>query len=566
MPKYDWQERQVNQNVLDHILNNTDLPLAAAKVAANRLNKDEDINLYINPTLQHMLSPLGISGLKQAAQKVADAVLLRKKILIHGDFDADGISSCALLTHFFRSLDIDVIPFVPNRLKEGHGLSLNALKLAQEESCHMVITCDCGSSNKTEIEQFRAAGIDVIITDHHQAGDSVETDCIIVNPQLAQNSEYQNLAGVGVAFMLGVGVRSVLREKHYFEEKKEPNLKQLLDIVALGTIADLTPLKGLNRLFVKEGLKQLTQSQKPGIVAMRNSAGISAGVKLLSEDVGFKLAPRINAAARLGYADVALETLLAQDIIKATELATKLEAFNSKRKSLQKTILSDAKDMARRQISLGERCIILCSKNFHPGINGLVAQQLSQEFSMPALVFYEDGNVAKGSARSFSGFNLMDLFEHAKDHMLQYGGHKQAGGGSVAMQNFSVFLSACQQYMKKQPHKGVVQRLYDGVLEHGLIKKDLIEALNQLGPFGMGHEEPLFKFKVQPMDVRCLSDKHVKFKVGGQDQSIDCIGFNFWQEFSSLSNRQQNFDIIARPEINVWQGYENIQLRIIDIL
>lgn len=566
MAKFSWQERQVDQNVLDSILSRTDLPLAAAKVAANRLNQQDNIDLYIDPSLQHMLSPLGISGLQQAAQAIAEAVIEGKKLLIHGDFDADGISSCALLTHFFRALDIDVIPFVPNRLKEGHGLSLNALKIAQDEACHLVITCDCGSSNKSEIEQFKAAGIDVIITDHHQAGDSIEADCIIVNPQLAQDIEYQSLAGVGVAFMLCVGIRSVLREKKYFQQASEPNLKQLLDIVALGTIADLTPLKGLNRLFVKEGLSQLSQSQKPGIVAMRNCAGISAGTKLLSEDVGFKLAPRINAAARLGYADVALETLLAQDIIKATELATQLEAFNSQRKSLQKTILSQAKDMARRQISLGERCIILCSKDFHPGINGLVAQQLSQEFAVPTMVFYEEGDIAKGSARSFSGFNLMDLFEHAKDHMLQYGGHKQAGGGSVAMQSFSIFLNTCQQYMKQQPNIGAVQKLYDGFLEHTFVKKDLIEALNQLGPFGMGHEEPLFKFTVKPQDVRCLSNKHVKFKVESQGQVIDCIGFDFWQQFESLSSQQQSFNIIARPEINVWQGYENIQLRIVDIL
>ncbi|HMQ10901.1 MAG TPA: single-stranded-DNA-specific exonuclease RecJ [Oligoflexia bacterium] len=566
MAKYHWQERQVNQSVLDSILSKTDLPLAAARVAANRLSKDDNIDLYIDPNLQHMLSPLGIVGLEQAAQAIAAAVIKEKKFLIHGDFDADGISSCALLTHFFRSLNVEVVPFVPNRLKEGHGLSLNALKIAQEEACDLVITCDCGSSNKEEIEQFRAAGIDVIITDHHQAGDSVDADCIIVNPQLAQNIEYQNLAGVGVAFMLCVGIRSALREKHYFDQKDEPNLKQLLDIVALGTIADLTPLKGLNRLFVKEGLRQLSKSQKPGIVAMRNCAGISTGAKLLSEDVGFKLAPRINAAARLGYADVALETLLAQDVIQATELATKLETYNTQRKSLQKTILSNAKDMARRQISLGERCIVLCSKDFHPGINGLVAQQLSQEFAMPAIVFYEDGEIAKGSARSFSGFNLMDLFEHAKDHMLQYGGHKQAGGGSVAMQNFSMFLSSCQQFMKKQANTGIVQKLYDGVLEHEFIKKDLIEALNHLGPFGMGHEEPLFKFTVKPIDVRCLSNKHLKFKIENQGQVIDCIGFDFWQQFESLSSQQHEFDIIARPEINVWQGYENIQLRIADIL
>lgn len=559
MPR--WSLHEADEQEVERISRETSLPYVIARVLYLRgIRSNELIQKFLKRSIHDLTHPLELSGMREASLRIALAIENKEGILIHGDFDADGITSTAILYLFLKSLDCQVHSYIPNRLYEGHGVSMKALSLAKEKDLKLMITCDCGSSNAKEIELFFQEGVETIVTDHHHVGDSSTTKAIIVNPRYAEDSGHEGLAGVGVAFMLMTCVRATLRDRGFFKTRTEPNLKEYLDIVALGTVADMAPLMGQNRILVSEGLQQLVASRRPGILAMKNRTGLKDS-SVLTEDIGFKLAPRINAAARLGHAEDALALLVSTDPQKADRLANQLEAWNTERKALQEKMLHICLSQAEAQVKQGLSCIVISSAEFHSGISGLVAQKLAEIFYLPVFLFAVEGELSRASARSRSGVDLHHVLDECADLLLQYGGHEEAGGCSMLTKNLPDFRSRVETVVS-QLNRRARSLSVDAEISLDHVDELFLKKLHQLRPFGMGNPEPLFMARGEIAGaVKKVGDKHLKATVVARDgRPFGTIGFGLWNETTSMLANE--VDMVFSLEENVWQGRRSIQLNL----
>lgn len=556
-----WSVHEADEGHVEKIAKEYDLPVAIAKVLYLRgIRSDVSIKRFLSRSIQDMTHPFQLSGMREAATRIAEAIEQGQGILIHGDFDADGITSTAVLYLFLRDLQANVHFYIPNRLYEGHGVSMKALDLSKEKNVRLMITCDCGSSNAKEIESFFQQGVETIITDHHYVGDSTSTNAIIVNPRAAEDSGHEGLAGVGVAFMVITAVRAVLRERGFFQARKEPNLREYLDIVALGTVADMAPLLGQNRILVSEGLNQLVASRRPGVMAMKSMTGLK-DTSVLTEDIGFKLAPRINAAARLGHADEALQLLISNDSQKAHRLANQLEGWNTERKAIQEKMLRICVSQAEVQAKEGKSCIVISSAEFHSGISGLVAQKLAELFYLPVFLFAIEGELAKASARSRSGVDLHFVLDECSELFLQYGGHEEAGGCTMPTKNLPQFRTKVEEVISRLNRRNRTL-VVDAELSLELVDESFLKNLFQLRPFGMGNPQPLFAAKGEIAGmVKKVGENHMKATIVARDgRPFDTIGFGLWNDTTSAL--RSHVDVVFTLEENLWQGRKTTQLNL----
>ncbi|MFH1018757.1 MAG: single-stranded-DNA-specific exonuclease RecJ [Pseudomonadota bacterium] len=525
---------------------------------------EEEAARFLRKSMVDLKGPFELAGMDRAAERVAHALANSEKILVHGDFDADGITATALLTLFLRSLGGAVTPFVPNRLVEGHGISPKAIEAAQREHAALVITCDCGISSHQEVAALRALGIDTIVTDHHAVPAQTPADAILVNPKLEENgTEQAELSGVGVAFMLVVAVRSRLRDTGFFADRQEPNLKDYLDIVALGTLADLAPVRGQNRILVAHGLERIAASRRPGLAAMRETAGLAQNASIQADDVGFRLAPRINAAARLGHADEALELLLTADPSRAAELARSVETWNSERKALQERMVRVARIEAERQVREGRRAVVVASPDFHVGVIGLVAQKLAEIYARPAFVFAVGGETSRGSGRSAGAIDLIAAMEDCRDLFLAFGGHREAGGGTVESRRLGEFETRFERAATRQGPNAVQEVLIDAELKLRQLSEEILCSLEQLRPFGVGNRTPLFLARARVVGgAREVGKGHLRVGLSDPEGShtFSAVGFGMWKP--AHGDLKGLCEIAYSPEFNVWEGRKGIQLRL----
>ena len=513
--------------------------------------------------MRDLSHPLGLPGMQEAALRVEQALKNGEGILVHGDFDADGVTSTAILTLFLRDLGARVEPFIPNRLVEGHGVSMRALETARASGATLMITCDCGSSNAKEIESFFKEGIETIVTDHHFVGDSKDTHAIVVNPKAQEEGEHEGLAGGGVAFMLMAAGRAHLREKGFFESKPEPNLRDYLDVVALGTVADMAPLMGQNRILVSEGLAQLARSTRPAIIAMKDEAGLT-GRSIGTDEIGFRLAPKINAACRLGHADEALSLLTSASLDGARKLAKNLEAWNTERKGLQERMVQVAFSQAVEQAERGSPCIVISSSDFHSGVIGLVAQKLAETFFRPVFLFSVEGEFARASARSRRGVDLHRVLVDCSDLMVQFGGHAEAGGCLAKTSDLPKLKERIVEAVSRQAKDPVRTLVIDAEVRLEEIDDAYWERLRRLAPFGMGNPTPIFSASARPAGPpRQVGQGHVKATLTASDgRPFDAIGFGLWEKAQGLG---EVWRIAFSLEENHWQGRVSIQLNLKDI-
>ncbi len=524
----------------------------------------EDAGRFLRKSMQDLRGPFELSGMDRAAERVTRALLSSEKILIHGDFDADGITATALLTLFLRDLGADVVPFLPNRLVEGHGISPNALEVAVRESVRLLITCDCGISSVREVTELQKLGIETIVTDHHVIPAETPAGSILVNPKFSGEAHSQeDLSGVGVAFMLAVAVRSRLRDQGFFAQRPEPNLKDYLDIVALGTLADMAPVRGQNRILVAHGLERIVTSRRPGLAAMRETAGLGEALTIHADDVGFRLAPRINAAARLGHAGEALELLLTPDLSKAGDLAQSMEKWNSERKTMQERMTRVARAEAERQVGEGRRALVVSSPDFHVGVIGLVAQKLTELYARPAFVFAVGRDTSRGSGRSHGGVDLLAALEECGDTFLAFGGHREAGGGTVETRRLAEFERKFELAVARQAANAVQEVLIDAELNLRQLNEEILCSLEQLRPFGVGNPEPLFLSRARVVGgAREVGKGHLKVGLSDPEggSTFSAVGFGLWKPVHE--KMKGVYEVAYTPEFNVWNGRKGIQLRL----
>lgn len=538
-------------------------PAVASLLAARGVRDGSSARRFLTPSLSDVRDPFLLKGMGEAVDRLVLARSRGETVCVYGDYDVDGVTATALLTSFFRQIDIRCFYYIPNRLEEGYGLSADGLHRAAGKA-RVVVSVDCGVNAVAEAELAARLGLDLIITDHHTPGPVMPNACAVINPlQPGCSYPFKSLAGVGVAFNLMVALRGRLRETGAFAAGGEPNLREFLDLVALGTIADVVPLTEENRIFVKYGLRELSTSARPGVKALKEVAGVTGSVSCGA--VGFRLAPRLNAAGRLEDAARGVELLLETDPARAAASAAELDASNAERQAIEREILADALALIEGKPDMAERkSIVLASGAWHPGVIGIVASRMVDTFHRPTVLIALQEGEGRGSARSIPGFHLYDALDACAEHLLKFGGHRYAAGLSLDESNLERFIDRFEEVSAGllSPDDLVPVLRVDAELAPREVTAELVDAVSSLEPFGPGNPEPLFILSgAEIMEQRPVGDNHLKMRLSKGGRIFDAIGFNL-AEKGRLSGA---VDIVFSLGWNEWNGRKSLQLTLKDI-
>lgn len=537
-------------------------PIVANVLMERGYNNYEKAKYFLEADINTLSNPFEMHGIREAAEKILEAILNKEKIMIYGDYDVDGITSTALLIQFFTELELEVDYYIPDRLEEGYGLNYNALKEIKEKNIDLVITVDCGITAVKEIDQAMELGLKFVVTDHHQALDELP-NCTIVNPVLDDvNSPWYNLAGVGVAFKLIQGLSRIL------PEQKKHDITKYLDLVALGTVADVVPLKDENRILVKNGLKQINQGKRIGLKALCEVSGIDKQ-RISAGQVGFGIAPRLNACGRLKDASVGVRLLLTDNEEEAIAIAEELNAINIERQDLEAKILKEAIEMAESLDKEKTSVLVLGSKDWHPGVIGIVASRLVDKYYLPTILLSFKDGLAKGSGRSISNFHLHKALIQCEDLLNQFGGHSQAAGLSLEEENIPRFISRINEYaFSNLTSEDFKEKLkINSEIDLSEVDFEIYKQLEKLEPYGYANPRPVFALKkIKASQVAKLGKegKHLKLSFNTQGESWEALAFNM-SEYETLTNESPFLDLAFTLDKNEFRGRTTLQLILKDM-
>lgn len=538
------------------------MPLTARILAARGLMEPEAVTAFLSPGLSSMLDPFLMSGMAQAVERLVAARRNGEQVCIYGDYDVDGISATALLVSGFTALGLRASYHIPSRMEDGYGLNSEALVLIRERGCHLVVSVDCGVTALEEARLCREIGLDLIITDHHQPLPALPDATAVINPHRPDCSyPFKGLAGVGVAFNLLVAVRSRLRELGFFSNNG-PDLRQWLDLVALGTIADLVPLVEQNRLLVAAGLQRMGTGCRIGLAALKQVAGVAGEVS--SGQVGFQLAPRLNAVGRLESAVPGVELLLTDDPQRAAALAAELDAANTERRQVERRIFEEAVEMLEATgWSAERRSIVLSSSDWHQGVVGIVASRLVERYHRPTILIaeLEDGS-GKGSGRSIAGFHLLEALHDCAGYLLRYGGHRAAAGVTVPPGQIDRFAAVFEQAVAHRMGDTVPipELLLDATVQPEELTLQSVAELQRLGPFGMGNQTPLLLLSdLQVKEVRSFGQNNLMLRLHGERVQYKAVGWGMADRVVPA-----RVDLACTVKIDSWNGREQLKLELKD--
>jgi single-stranded-DNA-specific exonuclease len=572
-----WQLRTEDERTILTLVQQCNIPEILARIMVGRGIGLESAEDFLNPTLRNLLpDPFHLRDMQQAADRICDAIAANQKIVIFGDYDVDGATSSALLKNFFAMLGTSVGIYIPDRITEGYGPNSEALTALRAQGTDLVITVDCGTLSFEPLETAAACGLDVIVIDHHLGGASLPPAVAIVNPnRLDETSEYRHLAAVGVAFLLAVAVTKVLRARGWFTERKEPDLLSLLDLVALGTVCDVVPLKNINRAFVKQGLKVLASRKNIGLTALSDCAGLDEMPNCYH--LGFVLGPRINAGGRVGQADLGAKLLSGQDYDTAKTIAERLNIFNQERKALETLVLEEAL-LKAEALDSNLPLIMVSGEGWHPGVIGIVASRLKDRFNKPTAVIALDNGIGKASARSVTGidFGSAVVTARAMELLLAGGGHAMAAGFTLEEDKIAPLyeflsqrFSADMEALKHSQHYK-----FDGYLSIPAVSPSLMQILEQAGPFGTGNPSPRFVLdSCRLVKIDILAEKHIRCilgsaasgKMGGSLKAMLFNGVGTPLGDALLSAHGKTLHVAGSIRINTWQGNETAEFMIDDV-
>ncbi len=537
------------------------LPLVLSKILLNRgINTVSQAQKFLAPDFSDLLDPFLLTDLEQAGDRVILALKNQENIMLFGDYDVDGITATVLLYLCLSHLGGKVSYYLPHRLLEGYGLSKEGIKEAQKRGASLIISVDCGMTALEEALFAKEIGIDLIITDHHESQGKIPAAYATVNPK---RDEYPGgeLSGVGVAFKLICGIYKKLN----LEERK---LIRHLDLIALGTSADIVPLTKENRILVKLGLEQLEKSEKFGLQDLILNSGLE-GKKLSPSQVVFGLAPRINAVGRLGDAQCAIKLLSTADPQEASQLALFLEMENRRRREIDERTMKEALEMAEREVQPEDKVIILSKENWHPGIVGIIAARIAEIFYRPSVLLAVDGREAKGSARSIPGFHLFEALTECSEFMTRFGGHKQAAGLALEKKNLEPFKEKLKLVASQKLSEAdlIPQLNIDCEVNLEEITQELATFLEQLAPFGPGNMRPVLVTRnLENFDQpSVIGNNHLKLRIKQNHRMLDGIAFGQGNWIKPLSARNVKYDLAYVLENNSWNDSTNLQLRVKDI-
>ncbi len=561
--KNNWTIEKENPKLRDKLAKSLQISPITAQILVNRgIENETEANLFLNCTLFDLPSPYLMKGMDRAIERIKKALENNERIAIYGDYDVDGVTSTALLYSFLKVLKANVTYYNPDRLKEGYGINIDAVKKLAEQGVSLIISGDCGITAVKEVEQAKELGVEFIVTDHHKPPQELPQAVSILNPKLSE-CKYpgKEIVGVGVIFNLVIALRRALRDEGFFKNG-EPNLGDYLDLVALGTVADCAPLLDVNRILVKEGIKRMQSPKRLGVQALKEASSIKGEVT--SYDLGFKLGPRINASGRMSTAENAVALFISENLGEARELAKELNEKNSNRQSTEAEIIKEAISLLESNPALiGANSIVLASRNWHPGIIGIVASRIVERYEKPTMLIAitEDG-VGKGSGRSLEGINIYAALSECRELFLQFGGHEQAAGLSIREENVEKFREMFDKALENCEEQYEKKLKVDCAIELDSLTDSLISEFELLQPFGIGNPEPALLSKtVEVVSQRIFKDKHLGFKVKKGTKLFDAIWFNMKEPYTL----PDKVDMVFTPEFNKWNGKKEIRLRVKDV-
>ena len=556
-----WQIYDINEEIISEIENKYKINKLLATILANRgITTEESIRLFLNPTRDDFHDPFLITDMEKAVERIITAINKKEKITIYGDYDVDGITSITVLKSFLRDRGIEVDTYIPNRLDEGYGLNNSAIDKIKNKGCELMITVDCGISAIDEVNYANSLGIEVIVTDHHEAGNEIpKALAVIDNKRKDSKYPFRELAGVGVVFKLiqALSIKLNLKEEEYLK---------YLDIVCIGTISDIVPLVDENRVITKLGLMLVRQTRNIGLKAVLKSSGYS---KIDSNTISFGVAPRLNACGRMGKADEALKLFLSKNVNEVIQLSKELNDFNRERQEKEKEIYENAIIQIEKENLNKRNTIVLKGKNWHHGVIGIVSSKITEKYFKPSILLsFEEDGIGKGSGRSIPGFDLHEALMQCLDVIEKFGGHAMAVGITVREEQFDEFREKFENIAISKHIEEILPIInIDAKINLNDINKEMVESLKKLEPFGEGNKMPIFVFKNLKIDsIRALSEgKHLKLTLKDNNTIVNAIGFNlgYMAEDYKIGDK---IDVVGVLEINSFNNVENLQINLKDIM
>lgn len=556
-----WVCKDINLEKVEEIKEKYGLTDLVTNILVGRnILEENEIRVFLNPTRNDFYDPFLLQDMDVAVDRIIKAIENKERIIIYGDYDVDGITSISVLKQFLEDRGTKVFETIPNRLDEGYGLNKEAINRIAKEKYTLMITVDCGISGIEEIEYANSLGIETIVTDHHEPLDVLPNAIAVIDPKIKTNKyPFSQLAGVGVVFKLiqAISKKLDLDEKEYLK---------YLDLVCIGTISDIVPLIDENRVIAKLGLKLVEVTKNIGLRTLLNSLGYQ---KINSMCISFGVAPRINACGRMGQAEEALKLFLTKDIAEAQALTNKLNEYNRVRQEIEKKIYEDAIDKIEKDNMKEKSCIVLAGENWHHGVIGIVASKITDMYFKPSILICMENDEGKGSGRSIPGFDLHNALCKTSKYLQKYGGHEMAVGLSMYKENFEIFKKDFEEYTKECNVDEIIPIIN---IDKQINDKELIienvKDLEKLEPYGEANKMPLFLYKNLKIDsIRSLTEgKHIKLTLKTDNNNvIVAMGFN-------MGHRAEEFligdkvDIVGTLEINSFNGLENVQFNLKDIM
>lgn len=513
----------------------------------------DDVRLFLNPRLTALGDPFRLEGIAAIVERLFRAVDAKERVVLFGDYDVDGVTSLALMFEMLRAYGCEPSLFLPHRMEEGYGLSAEAIaRCLKEHAPQLLIAVDCGTSSVSEIDALHKSGVDVLVLDHHEPKTG-RPDCLILNPKVS-NSDLSYLCSVGIAFKV---CHALLKTRRI-----DFDLKACLDLVALGTVADIVPLEGDNRVFVKSGSTALARSARPGIKKLMEVAAVKPPI--MPDDIGFRLGPRLNAAGRLATAEKALRLLLTSDDNEAERLAAELDAQNRERQEVEKRIVREAEEQLAKDFqSERDAAIVLSARDWHPGVLGIVASRISKKYYRPTIIVgFDESGRGKGSGRGIEGFSLIAALDECKEALEKFGGHEMAAGISLSEPMLKAFRTRFMEAARSQlPPDSLLPRLHlDAELAFNHLNFDFLDWHERLQPFGNGNPQPIFvSCRVEPATPpRLVGERHLalNLKQGNWHQR----GIFFDGAASPLPPAP--WDVAYRINPEIYEGETRIRLQV----
>ena len=575
-----WRDRLDERGTLRSlsIVQRHALPELLARIVAGRDIEPDDVGAYLDPTIKGLMpDPSSLTAMDAAAARIADAIMRNEAISIFGDYDVDGATSAALLGTFLRRAGVEPLIYIPDRIFEGYGPNVPAIRSLAERGTRLLVTVDCGTTSHEPLTEAARLGLDVVVIDHHQADEQLPPAVAVVNPnRLDDVSRLGHLAAAGVTFLVLVAINRELRVRGFWTEARpEPDLLDLTDLAALGTVADVVPLKGLNRAFVAKGLIVMRRREHAGLTALMDVARLSGPPE--PWHLGFMLGPRINAGGRIGRADLGAQLLMTEDPIEAGRIAAELDRLNRERQTIEQATLAEAEAEAMAALGIEEKgaVVVTAAAGWHPGVVGLVAARLKERFGRPAFaIALEPGDSGTGSGRSIPGVDLGRVVRHAvaQGLLTKGGGHAMAAGITLKRGALGAFRAYLEETLA--PMVEAARRedalLIDGAVSATAANIDLHATIDRAGPFGSGNPEPVIALPGHAIAyAEPVGQAHVRARFrAGDGAIINAIAFRaVGQKLGDalLNNRGQPVHVAGCLAVDRWQGQERLQMRIIDI-